>query len=279
MIRINLFAETDSSEGRYLWLKWTAAIVVAVILAVGAISLFVWITKKTIPGAAATQEETPQQPKPEPVLHVPHAELRGLSKRIPYEMLFARSAIKAISSFPAEALPPESVELDSFSVVRVSGVSPSKEAVITALNAFRSSVTLYPKPHTAVKPEGDGFAYTFAGAMTVPLDMRDPFVDSAIARLPLPDNHNDEVHRFERLAEGAGIAIRKGLRYTRREKGGSFHRFSYRMDATGTFQAFEHLLGDLHAGRVNCALGPTTLQAGRGDEMRIEATVFFTAKE
>ena len=195
-------------------------------------------------------------------------------------MHFARQVMDIIRSFPAEVLPPQSIVVDSFAVAEVSGVSKSKAPVVAALNAFRKGgVELLPKPRTSVSSSGGAYTYTFAGHVQFPIDTRDTDYTGAVGRLPKPDRQSDEVGRFERLAQGAGVKIRRGLRYVSAQKAGSYKRFVYKMDASATYEDFARFLGDLHTSTVSCAFGSLSLKAGRSGRMSAKATLYFTTKE
>jgi hypothetical protein len=172
------------------------------------------------------------------------------------------------------------VEIDDSSVVRIRGKNSSKAAVRTVFTALRTrGVKLKPPPHTSISSADGGFVFTLAGAVTFPLDLRDPFVDSAVARLPSPDTYESEVARFERFAEDAHVRIRKGLCYASTQRAGSYRRYAYRMNGTATFDEFVQLMRDLYAGRVTCSVGKATLKANGSKRMAFSATVYFTAKE
>ncbi|MBD3242809.1 MAG: hypothetical protein GF331_19610 [Chitinivibrionales bacterium] len=286
MIRIDLFAGNDSSERRPISAR-TAAIgavsllVVAIVVGGGYLAVQALggrdstaVAKKSNEASEATGSS------PSATSHIVRTPTT-IPQRIASEMQFARRAMDMLAdAVPREIRPLKLIKLDDFSVVRLQGNAQSQQAVRAVFNAVRKrGVTLQPPPNTVISSTGGGYAFTLAGKATFPLDTRDPFVDSAVARLPSPDGHKAEVARFERFAKDANVRIRKGLRYASTQKAGSYRRFAYRMDATAAFDDFVQFVRDLYAGRVSCSIGEATLKSNGSSPMTISATIYFTAKE
>jgi hypothetical protein len=204
-----------------------------------------------------------------------------IEQRICYEMLFTKRVFDLLSAaVPSAVKTLDSLALDSFAVLHVAGSAGTKEQVVALLAALKQpGVTLRPRPQTRVSGGEGGLQFCIAADASFGLPPGDPFVDSAIVRLPTPDLHTAQVRQFQQLAAGNNVNLRHGLSLVSRQKAGAYRRYTYRMDATTAgYQELSRFVAALYAGRVLCAMGNLRL-AGSAGRATLSAEVYFMARE
>jgi hypothetical protein len=202
------------------------------------------------------------------------------AEKLNYEMLFCRNVCDLLAKVVPTTIGLTTLEIDSFTTIRATAYTPSREVVAEMLSSLRNEkATILPKPATSISAAERGFLVRFACTVELGLNLADPFVDLGLTRLPNRSQMPGMIDSLMSIARTSKVTLSPAPIRTKTETSGSNFTYRYHLQGTASYPGFVSYIRGLTDKKIPCAFEHLKLRATASETVVFEADIVFTVLE
>jgi hypothetical protein len=197
-------------------------------------------------------------------------------EKINYEIAFTKKIFELITHAVPEGIEFSSLGIDSFTVIKATGIGPSRELVASLFRSLRDEKNLHlrERPASSIRPLGrKGYRFDFSCDATFGVDTSTYI---ATSDLKPHESFSDMLKVFSKLVSSDGISLQGGLDRIANEEAAGCRRYTYHMSGSSAYRDFVKLVLDLQKKRLPCSFNRIHLRARNDTKITIDADVVFT---
>jgi hypothetical protein len=212
------------------------------------------------------------------ILNLPYEEL-SLAEKVNYEIYFARNVCELLATKVPGSIGLHVMEGRSYRTIYCVGSADSEKPIETAFEGLREAgVHLMDRPLTKISNKTSGYQFVLTGEPRFGLDLSAPHL-IGLGDLPARDELDAVVRRITRIADRAGVRLKKEPSRTDVKVIGRFRRFHYALSGLSSYQGFVKFVEGLVAAEVGCAFQHFRVAARSHGNVSIDAELVITTHD